>query len=48
MLKVPTADICIDSPRQNEYVNIVSNKSQNRHILGHGSYGRVYKGTYRG
>lgn len=48
MLNVPTVDICIESPKQNEYVNTVSNKNQKEHILGRGSYGRVYKATYRG
>lgn len=48
MLKVPAVDICIESPKQNEYVNIVSNVNQNRYILGHGSYGRVYKAIYKG
>lgn len=48
MLQVPAVDICIESPRQNEYVDIVSNVNQNRYILGHGSYGRVYKAIYKG
>ena len=48
MLKVPTEDICIESPRQSEYVNIVSNEKENHYMLGHGSYGRVYKAIYRG
>lgn len=48
MLKVPTADICIESPRQSEYVNIVCNEKESNYMLGHGSYGRVYKAVYRG
>ncbi len=48
MLKVPTVDICIESPNQSEYVDIVSNEKQNQFYLGHGSYGRVYKAIYRG
>lgn len=48
MLKVPAVDICIESPKQNEYVKFVSNKNLKGHILGRGSYGRVYKAIYRG
>lgn len=48
MLKVPVVDICIESPKQNEFVNRVSNKMQKQHILGQGSYGRVYKAIYKG
>lgn len=48
MLKLPQEDICIESPKQNEYVNTVSNEKQSDNILGHGSYGRVYKAIYRG
>ncbi|KAG4066763.1 hypothetical protein HA402_013399 [Bradysia odoriphaga] len=47
MLKVPTTDIRIESPRQSEYVNIVSSEKENHYMLGHGSYGRVYKAIYR-
>ncbi|KAJ6636679.1 Serine/threonine-protein kinase-transforming protein mos [Pseudolycoriella hygida] len=47
MLKVPTTDICIYSPNQNDYVNFVSSQNQKCHILGRGGYGCVYRAIYR-